>query len=402
MGTAVSKPLSAIVVGGGIGGVAAAVALEKVGAKVTVLEQASEISDVGAGVWITANGVKALEFLGAHDYVRETSNATQSQHYLGFDDGRRLIRTELGERGRRRYGAPSYLVHRADLLAALSDRLGPSPRVGSRVVSLEHTSSGATVTVESGERFSADLVIGADGLKSVVRQELFGIQVPHFSGQVAWRALVPFERIAGLGLEPDSQHCWFGDSRAVVAYPLRHDLIYNFVGFVPAHEVERESWLRSGDVDELRRSFSGACTQLNGIVNAIDEAFITGLYFREPLDKWTVKNVALLGDAAHPTLPTIGQGATMALEDAVSVAQHVSQTGRQSVSGALEDYASHRRDRTVDVLTTSRTNAEMMTLADPAAVAARDQRFRAMEASDPLGGELYGWLWSYDPVSQAV
>lgn len=397
-----SKKLSAIVVGGGIGGIAAAVGLEKIGADVSVLEKSSEISDVGAGVWITANGVKALEFLGAHDGVREASNTARSQHYVGLDDGRCLLRTELGERGQMRYGAPSYFVHRADLLAALAGQLRGTPRLGCRVVSLEHYPAGATVTLESGERLSADLVIGADGLKSVVREALFGAEEPTFSGRVAWRALLPFDRVSGLGLEPHSQHCWFGEDRSVVAYPLRHDSIYNFVGFVPAGEVERESWLLSGDVDELRRSFAGACHQLNAIVDAIDAAFITGLYFREPLEKWTVGNVGLLGDAAHPALPTIGQGATMALEDAVSLALHVSRAEPRSISPALEDYATTRRARTVDVLATSRANMEMMTLGDPAAVAARDRRFREMENSDPLGGELYGWLWDYDPVSGAV
>lgn len=392
--------MNVIVVGGGIGGMAAALALERRGITVTVLEQAPQLSEVGAGLWLTANAVKVLRHLGVEALVRRRAVEVEGQSYLGFDDGRLLMHTALGSQAEQRYGAPSYFVHRADLLAALhSSLVRTEVRLGAQVVEVQRSADSATVRLESGEHLTADLLIGADGLKSVVREHLFGPQDPRFSDRISWRAVFPYERISHVGLEPNRQHCWFGQGRSTVCYPLRNSRLYNFVGFVPTEEMTRESWTLSGDVAGLRDSFRGACPQLTAIVDAIDEAFVTGLHFRNPLASWHADRVTLLGDAAHPTLPTVGQGATMALEDAVTLAACLSTD--DGIAAALARYEVPRIARTSRVLEISRANSHIMNLVEPDHVRARDARFKGFQSIDPVGRAMYEWLWGHDAAADA-
>lgn len=390
--------MKAIVVGGGIGGMATATALLRSGVEVTVLEQAPAIGDVGAGVFTTANGVKALEYLGCHDDVRRTSVAAAGQLYLGLEDDSELVHIPIGAVAEQRYGAPAYFIHRADLLTALSAQVPSSSlRLDSRVVEVRQNPDQATVILENGEEISADLVIGADGIKSAVRESLLGHAEPRFTGRVGWRAVFPIERVSHLKLEPNYQHAWFGPGRSAVCYPLRGGSLYNIVGFVPAGEVTRESWTSSGAVDDLRKSFQGSCARLEGIIAAIDSAFVTGLYFHDPVEQWADGRIVLLGDAAHPVLPTVGQGATMALEDAVVFAETL-RTAEGDIPAALQRFTERRRARTSRALEVSRANAQMMTFTSEREVNARNGRFRGLAEADPEGFALAGWLWEHDPA----
>lgn len=390
-----------IVVGGGIGGCATAVALEKLGADVTILEQAQRLSDVGAGVWLTANALKVLDHLGAGPHIRATSVAGESHGYRSLDEGRRLFSMALGDEAEARYGAPTYYVHRADLMTGLTGQLRKPPQLDARVVAISHEPDGAVVSLDTGEMLRADLVIGADGLKSVVREQLFGTDEPRFSGRLSWRSLIPMEKLEGLHLPTGHFEAWTGPERSAVCYPMRDHTIYNFVGFVPAEEVTRESWVLSGDVDDLKRSFSGACADFQAVVDAIDEAFVTGLYFRDPLDKWNVGRVVLLGDAAHPALPTVGQGAAMALEDAVVLANLLADSPQSEVDSALEMFADRRKIRAGRVLSTSRANGAMLGFKDDDLVKARDGRFQGLQVVDPDAHAMYGWLWDYEALRES-
>ncbi|MEU2779325.1 alpha/beta hydrolase fold domain-containing protein [Streptomyces sp. NPDC007162] len=395
--------MKALIVGGGIGGAAAALALQRQGVEATVLERAAEISEVGAGLWVTANGMAALRHLGCAPQVESRSGEMTVHVYRSIDDDRVLFQTRLGPDAARIFGAPSYQVHRADLLAALVDGLAPGTvRTGAQVADIRQEADGVTAVLDHGEEIRGDFLVGADGLRSTVRRFVAGGDEARFANLVAWRAVFPFERIAHLRLDPGEISTWAGPGRSVVAYPLRHGELYNFVGFVPISEVTRESWTRSADVADLRRSFAGVCAPLQTIIDSIDEAFVTGLYFRDPLERWHEGRAVLLGDAAHPALPTAGQGAAQALEDAVVLAARVTAHGPEDIESALVDYTIRRRGRTARVIALSRANAHMITLGDAELVRARDNRFRGMQDLDPLGQVPWNWLWSHDAAAAAT
>lgn len=383
-----------VIAGGGIAGLALAIELQHRGADVALVEQADAFSEVGAGIWLTANAVKALERLGVD--VSRRSVATQLLTYNDYETDELLYVTDLA-RAERRYGAKAHFVHRADLLAGLVEAVDPAAlRVASRVVAVEQGPRSASVVLADGTRVAGDAVVGADGLRSTVRAALFGEAEPELSGIVAWRSIVPFERVAGLGLEPACQHLWLGARRTTVSYPLRQNELYNFVGLVPAEEVTPESWAQSGSLAALRRSFAGACGRLAGIVDAIDAAFVTGLCYRAPLPDWGVGRVGLVGDAAHPALPTAGQGAAMGLEDAVVLAECLVRHGAGGVAEGFAEFAARRRARTGRVLAVSRSNAQMLTFDTPELARARNGRWRGMRALDPDGLDFFHWAWSYD------
>lgn len=391
-----------IVVGGGIGGIATALALEQ-RFDITVLEQAPEIADVGAGVWTTANGTKVLRHLGVEERIRETSVEVSHMSFRRLGDGEVIMPMELGAKGEDCYDAKSYFVHRADLLDSLLGGLQRTElRMDARVVDVTQDPQRAYVSLESGERLEADLVVGADGLKSVVRSCLFGDDQPRFADHVTWRAVFPYERVSDIGLVENGGDCWFGAGRSAVCYPLRSEL-FNFVGFVPAGEVTRESWTTSGDVTELRESFEGVCPQVAAIVDAVRDAFVTGLFFRDPLPSWRNGRVVLLGDAAHPALPTVGQGATMAIEDAVTLAGRLLEHG--DVSTAIAEYEARRLPRTTRALEISRTNARIFHVSDEVQIRARDGRFKGLQSFDPVGepagSSLWKWMWSHDAAREA-
>lgn len=391
-----------IVVGGGIGGMAVAGALQRAGVDVTIVERAPALGEVGAGVFTTSNGVRALDYLGCHDAIRRSSVQAEGQLYLGLEDDRELLHVLIDAEADRRFGAPAYFIHRADLLSALQSTVDPTRvRVASKVVGVEQTAGGAAVVLESGERLEADLVVGADGINSAVRSATWGESEARYTNIVAWRATIPMERLSHLGLEPNYQHMWTGPGRSVVSYAVRGGKHYNFAGFVPAAEAARESWAMSGDIDQLKASYAGANPRLRGIIDAIDEAFLTGLYFRDPLESWVAGRVVVLGDAAHPMLPFAGQGATMALEDAVTLGILVGRA-EGDLDAALQRYQRLRQERTTQVLELSRQNALLLSFEDDEKIRARDGRYRGLRQIDPTGWAVRGWLAEHDVVAAAT
>ena len=385
-----------IVAGGGIGGIATALALAKVGAQPLVLEQAGADREIGAGLGLAANAMRALAWLGAADFIRERAVLTEANVWCELESGAQIA-SQPFEPAAERYGEHYYCAHRGDLLESLA-RLVPPERVrlGARVVGFEERPDGVTATLERGEEVEGDLLVGADGLRSRVRAALFGEEEARFTGTVTWRALIPRERV------PEKFGprivVWLGPNRHSMLYPVRRDL-FNLSGFVPAEEVHREVWAPSSDTEDLRRSFVGACRDVTSLIEQADEALITPIYFRDPLDGWGTGRVVLLGDAAHPSPPSAGMGAAMALEDAVVLARCIERHG--DGAAAFAEYAALRMARTRRMLVASRNNLAFFNEPDPAQMRARNGRFIGMQRLDPVGETGTGWLYEYDAATAA-
>ena len=385
-----------IVAGGGIGGMATAIALGKAGFEPLVLEQGSEHRELGAGLGLAANAMKALAYLGAADSIRQTGVATEANIWCSLEDGSQISTQPLAPVAER-FGDAYYCAHRGDLLDSLV-RLVPRERIrlNARVVGFEETGRGVTAHLGGGEAVAGDLLVGADGLRSSVRAALNGTEEARFTGTVTWRALIPRERIpAKFG---PNIVVWLGPNRHAMLYSVRPDL-FNLSGFVPAEEVHREIWAPSPDVDDLRRSFAGACDDVTGLIEEAEEALITPIYFRDPLESWGTDRVVLVGDAAHPSPPSAGMGAAMALEDAVVLARCLERRRSEGVAGALTEYAALRMARTRRMLIASRNNLAYFNESDPVQIRARNGRFQGMQRLDPVGETTTGWLYSYDAAS---
>ncbi len=390
-----------IIIGGGIGGIAAAVALRKEGFDPLILEQAPSLAPVGAGVNLSANALKALVYLGADKHVRETSVASEGSETIDLETGERIFRIKMGAEGAARFGEWFYQCYRPDVMDALLGALPNSHiRLGSRVIAIEQHAGGVRAQLAGGETIEGDLLVGADGLNSAVRTTLFGERPARFTGHVAWRALIPAASAPQISMRPISQ-MFLGVKRHVIFFPVHGGQLYNFVGFVPAEEVHRESWTISRDVAELRASFSGVCEEMQNILDAIQQSFITGIYFRDPLSQWSSNRIVLLGDAAHPVPPSAAQGACMALEDAVTLAICLRRFGSARYAEAFQEYQRRRFPWCTRVLVQSRVNLRTFNESDPVQTKARNGYFRGLARLDPIADTWFGWLYRYDPVAAA-
>jgi len=392
-----------IIAGGGTGGLATAIALRKAGIEPLVLEQAPAFTAIGAGLGLYVNAMKALSYLEADAFWRQTAARIDIAEQRGLGDDELITESSLKPRAAK-YGAPYYCGHRADLLTSLLLALPPEcVRTGSRVVAFEETPDDVRVELAGGEEVRGDLLVGADGLRSATRQQLLGEREARFTDVVVWRGLIPREKV------PDRYEAkimsWYGPRRHVLLYPLRHDRhpesVYSLSAFVPATEVHRESWTASGDLADLHVSLMGACPALQDLLAVMDGALITGIYFRDPLETWGSDRVVLLGDAAHPAPPSAGQGAGMALEDAVMLAACLQRAGAGNERAALDEYAFRRKPRTTRMLESSRVNLRNSQTSDPAQVRARNGYLRGLERLSPAGPPMQEWLLAHDPVAAA-
>jgi len=398
-----------IIAGGGTGGLAAAIALRKAGLEPLVLEQAPAFTAIGAGLGLYANAMKALTYLGADAYWRQTAARIDISEQRGLDDDEIITASSLEPRAAK-YGEPYYCGHRADLMTSLLMALPPEcVRTGSRVVAFEETAHDVRVElaggeVAGGEEIRGDLLVGADGVRSATRRLLMGEREARFTGVVVWRGLIPREKVPR---RYDAKIvAWFGPRRHVLLYPLRHDRhtdsVYSLSAFVPATEVNRESWTTSGDLADLHASLADACPAMRDLLARMDEALITGIYFRDPLETWGTDRVTLLGDAAHPAPPSAGQGAGMALEDAVMLAACLRRAGPGNEPAALREYAFRRQPRTARMLESSRVNLRNSQTSDPVQVRARNGYYRGLERLSPAGPPMQEWLLAHDPVAAAA
>jgi salicylate hydroxylase len=372
--------LRAVVVGGGIGGIAAAVALAQAGIDVEVHEQAQQLTEVGAGVSLAPNGLRVLERLGVGEGIRRVGVRYASAE-LRLPDGQ-VVRHEPYQ-----FSVPGQNVgiHRADLLALLAEQLPPGTvRTGHRCTGFTQDDGSATVGFADGSAATADVVIGADGIHSVLQGFVVAPAEPVFSGVVAYRGLVPRPE----GFPDGTIRMWMGEGRHFLVFPVRAGQLLNYVGFVPSGTAVRESWSAPGDPAALAAHFAGWDPVIGQVIAAISgpggSGFQWGMYDRAPLPRWSTGRLTLLGDAAHPMLPHLGQGVNQALEDAVVLATLLGAgTSPAGVPQALAAYEGLRHDRTAQVQLGSR---------------------RQGAGYDNSGSQLVDrqWIYEYDAWAEAV
>lgn len=351
--------MRAVVAGAGIGGLAAALALARCGWRVEVIEAAAEVREVGAGLQMSPNAMRVLADLGVAARVEAEGFEPQAAELRHWQTGALHGRVALAEAARVRWGAPYIHVHRADLQGALLEAArdaGVAVTVATRVTG--YVDGGTRVETSDGGR-DADLLVGADGIRSAVRAAMLGEAAPRFTGQVAWRATVPVDRLPE-GLVPPIAAVFCGPGRHAITYRLRGGRLVNLVAVEERDGWAEEDWRQPGDPAELVRAFAGWAPVVTGVVAAVQECHLWGLFDRDPLPRWTDGRVALMGDAAHPMLPFMAQGAAQAIEDAAALARHLAAAAApDSVPGRLAAYAAERRPRTAAIQAASRANARL-------------------------------------------
>lgn len=354
------------IVGAGVGGMSAGVALRAAGHDVTLFEQAPQFGRVGADVNLTPNAVRALDSLGAGigQAVREHGAQPTFRISRDYASNAETSRLPMSSDAEARYGAPQVTIHRADLLAAVTAALPAGTiRFGARLRSVSDDGAGIDLEFDDGTRERFDIVIGADGIHSRVRATLFGEEYPRFTGVVSYRAVVPTERVKDVP-EIEAFTKWWGPNpqSQIVTFPLncgRETFIFATTGQDSWHE---ESWTSAGDVEELRSHYRDYHPEARRLLDACDAVLKSALYEREPLPRWSAGGITLLGDACHPMLPFMAQGACMAIEDAVVLGRCLAGAdGRASAEAALLRYESARRERTAQIQINSRGNQWMKT-----------------------------------------
>jgi salicylate hydroxylase len=334
-----------LIVGGGIGGLFAANALLAQGLEVSVYEQAPAIGEIGAGVFLTPNSVRHLQRVGLEPAV-EKWGARVGQHSRYFrHDGAPIAPVQVTDSSG--WNA-TFGMHRADLVDMLAAALPAGVvHTGHRCSGFEQDGHKARVSFANGASAEADVVIAADGIHSELRPFVFPSSQPTSSGSVAYRGLVPHERVADWPV--DRWQMWLGTGRHFLAFPVRAGKLINYVGFVPTDEVMKESWSAPGDPKVLRREFAGWDPRIDQLLSNVQITFRWALYDREPLPVWTRDRLSLLGDAAHPMLPHLGQGANQSIEDGIALATILARADRTTAPRALLAYEQLRRERVAQV-----------------------------------------------------
>jgi salicylate hydroxylase len=392
-----------VIIGGGIGGLSAALALLRRGIDVEVYEQSLELKEVGAGIQVSSNGTRVLYAWGLEPALARVQVTPAGREIRHWSTGETWNWFALGAASIRRYGTPHLMLHRGDLHGILAEAVqslkADAIRLGRRCVAIAQSGERVAVRFDTGEAVEAAFAIGADGIHSKVRECLFGADAPEFTGVVAWRGLVPMEQVPPHVSRPVGTN-WLGPRGHVRHYPVRRGELMNFISFVERDDWRIESWTVQGTTDELVDDYRGWHADVHAIIRAIDTPFKWALMVRRPMDGWTRGRVTLLGDACHPTLPFLGQGGVMAIEDAYVVAACLARHFRQPET-ALARYEEIRRERTAAVVRRSHENRRQAfspALADADEVAAsvmRDwQKVRVEERLD--------WLYAYDATAETI
>ncbi len=378
-----------VVVGGGIGGLFAANALVAHGLDVSVYEQAPALGEVGAGVYITPNSVRHLERVGLGPAVEKWGARVGPKSHYYRHDGAPIAPVQVTDAAG--WNA-AFGMHRADLVDFLAAAL-PAGVVhcGHRAIGFEETGEAARVRFANGASVQANVVVAADGIHSELRPHVFPPSTPVFHGTISYRGLVSRERLPEWPM--DRWEMWAGPSKHFLVFPVRHGAMVNYVGFVPADQEMRESWSAAGDPVVLRREFEGWDPRIGTVLEQVDKTFRWALYDREPLPTWSKGRLTLLGDAAHPMLPHLGQGANQSIEDGMALATILSEVDNAAVPAALLAYERLRRERVAQVQLGARQHGLRVDSAY-ADLAVRDAELAAH-------AEFRRQLYAYDVVPHA-
>ncbi|MBX9824019.1 MAG: FAD-dependent monooxygenase [Xanthobacteraceae bacterium] len=371
--------LRVVIIGAGIGGLAAAHALRLHGIEVDLYERASELGEVGAGLQIGPNAFKVLRALGLEDPLRRIAVEPAARIALNWNDASERSRIQLRGVALARFGAPFVTVHRADLHRVLRQDLDPRMiHLGCGCTRVETIRDGAVAHFADGSSVEADIVVGADGIRSVVREQLIGPDAPRFTNFVCWRCIVPIELMpervgpgGAVNLARGDHISFYGPPGQVICYPIGDGSVLNiFAGRTSSSWVE-ESWTLPSSPAEMLQTYAGWNEALLGMLSKVEHCFKWGIFDREPTEVWTKGRITLLGDAAHPTMPNLAQGANMAIEDGIVLARNLTRHPGD-IDAALEGYAAERKPRTRDVTLKSRENFDLTRRWPPAPPMSRD------------------------------
>lgn len=349
--------LDIAIIGAGVGGLTTAISLLKAGHNVTVFEQASRFRRIGADINLTPNAVRALDGLGVVEQLLETAARPRYRISRTWDTGAETSRLEMADAAEKAYGAPQLTIHRGDLLNALKDRLvGDIIQLAKRADAIRQDDHCVSVEFSGGESGGFDLVIGADGIHSVVRRTLFGADQPEFTGVVSYRSVVPTAELDIANLDCFTK--WWGPepSSQIVTFPLLRGEETFVFATTPQDNWLKESWTAPGDVEELRATYRKFHPEARALLAACKEVTKSALYVRDPMPEWSSGRVTLLGDACHPMMPFMAQGAGQAIEDAVVLSRVLTGIPKDDVPQALRRYAAVRKDRTAKIQISSRGN----------------------------------------------
>jgi 2-polyprenyl-6-methoxyphenol hydroxylase-like FAD-dependent oxidoreductase len=380
------------VLGGGIGGLATAAFLHRAGLSATVYEQAPRLGDVGAGLVVAPNAARQLRKLGALDEFRDRAVQLEvGWEFRRWEDGTVLSSEDLAASCEKLYGEHTYTAHRADLLAAIASKVPVDTiHLGHKAVGLEQRGAALRLTFADGASVETDVLIGADGVHSIVRGTLFGASPATYSGICAFRALVPGKNAPAFARRP-AQTIWIGPDHHLVHYPVSAGKYVNLVAFAPAGDFTLESWTATATIEEFLSEFEGWDRRLVTLIRAGGTPGRWALVDREPLTQWSEGTATLLGDAAHPMFPFFAQGAAQAIEDAAVIVRCLAE-GIDNPVRALRRYEEIRIPRTTKLQRISHGRSHINHLPDGPEQRERDARFAEQ---DPLTAN--GWIYGYDP-----
>jgi salicylate hydroxylase len=386
------------IAGAGIAGLTTALALLQQGFKVDVFEQASQLGELGAGLQISPNGSRVLLSLGLGEALQSVVSPARGKEIRMWNTGQRWKLFDLGDDCLARFGAPYWMVHRGDLHRVLLDafeaRSDRPVRLNARVVQARSTDAGVSFELNDGSQHSAHALLAADGVHSVLREQLLGEDKAQFTGLLAWRGLVPVECVSE-HLRAQVGTNWVGPGAHVITYPVRGGQLMNVVGIIEREGWRSESWTERGTHAELLQDFGHWHADVCELMSAIEQPFKWALLGRAPQTGWAQGNICLLGDAAHPTLPFLAQGANMAIEDAAVMARCLALD--EPTEHALARFEKLRWQRTADIVNRSRDNALRFhnpQLSDPA----KAVDYVSSEWEPEKVRRRYDWMFEYDPL----
>ncbi len=384
-----------LIAGGGIGGLTAASCLMKAGHDVLLFEQAPALGEIGAGIQMSANAMHVLNDLGLGPAISALAVRPGAYVFRLHDTGEVISQFSLAEEHERLHRAPYNQLHRADLHEVLAAKAREFKRdvvrLNSRVVGFEESEREVRVKLATGETFTGDLLIGADGVKSAVRAQIAGPDHAVYTGDAAWRLTLLSDQLPP-GFMGQVMSVWMGPGAHVVCYYLRAGALLNFVGLVETDEVSEESWTAKFPWEKLKADFRGWHPDIQLVIDKADrdQCFRWSLFYRPPIANWSTRRATMLGDAVHATLPYLAQGAAMAIEDGAVLTRALGMTA--DIAEALQIYQRNRIERTSRIVKGSSANRDLFHMRD-------QQALRRAFANRDEGAARNAWLYSYNPLT---